>query len=306
MKLSISKCAFNGLSFVKKPKDYVEACAKSKFRNMDFSFDFVNSDEDYLKSAEEAKETAQKKGIGLTMSHAPFKYNPCANEEFFDLQVEDVRKAMECASLMGIDRMTVHGGATFANNKQDLIQKNVKYYSRLLEYAEKYNVNIMIENISEIIRARPLDIQTADDILQIKKLLNDHPLIKVCWDSGHANTLNLDQYSNITKFKDDLYGLHLHDNYGFNDDHMMPLLGTVNFDEVIKGLKDINYTGPFNFEVHVFNDGKCWPNYRRPFTENSGAESLLFDPDDELRYLGINTMYEIAVYMAKKHQLDIE
>lgn len=303
MKLSVSKCAFNGLATT--PEGFIEACAKSKFKYMDLNFYFVSDEPDYLKCVENIKKSSEKHKIGFTMSHAPFKYNPCFDEEQFELQVNDIKKAMECANILGIDRMTVHSGFAFSRDSQELIDKNVRFFTEILKFAEKYNVNIMVENISEVIRKRPLDIQTADDILAIKEKVN-HPLLNACWDTGHANTLNLDQYSNIKKLEGLLMGIHLQDNYGFNDDHMMPLLGTVNFDEVMKGLKDINYSGPFNFEVHVFNNAKTWPNFRRPFSEESGAERLLFDPDDELRYLGINTLYDVALYMAKKYQIDIE
>lgn len=304
MKLSVSTCAFNGLS--KTPEGDIEACAKSKFKNMDLSFSFVSQNPDYEKSVENIKSESEKFGIGFTMSHAPFKYNPCCDEEQFNMQVCDVKKAIKSADFLGIDRMTVHAGFAFSQSKQEMMEKNQKYFLQLLEYAEKYNINIMVENISEKIRNRPFDVETADDILWLKELVDDHPLLKACWDTGHANTIALDQYANIKKLKGMLMGVHLQDNNGYNDDHMIPLLGTVNFDEVMKGLNDINYSGPFNFEVHVFNDGKTWPNFRRPFTDASGAESLLFDPDDELRYIGIDALYNVASYIAKKHGIKID
>ncbi|MBE7091596.1 MAG: sugar phosphate isomerase/epimerase [Clostridiales bacterium] len=301
MKLSVSTCAFNGLA--KEPDGFIYACEKSKFRNMDINLSFVSQNDDYQKDAEKIIEASDKTKVKFTMAHAPFKFNPFFSDEHFNIQVEDVKKAIITADMLGIDRLTVHAGSSLCVDKQDLMHKNKAYYLKLLEYAEKYNIFIMVENISEKIRNRPFDVQTADDILWLKELVNYHPLLKACWDTGHANTLNLDQYSNIKKLEGMLMGIHLQDNNGDNDDHMIPLLGTVNFDEVIKGLKDINYSGPFNFEVHVFNNGNTWPNYRRPFTESSGAEKLLFDPDDELRYLGVETLHKVALYIAKKHDL---
>ena len=304
MKLSISTSAFAGL--YKNHAESLEVCSKSKFKHMDMSLSFVTENPDFLKEVDDILVNKEKYGITFTMGHAPFKYNPFMSQEHFDNQMIDIKNALKSASLLGIDRVTVHGGASFAESQEDLLNKNVEYFKQILEIAEKYNIIVMLENISSKIRNRPFDVETAEDILYVADKLNYHPLFKACWDSGHANTIGLGQYDNIIKLKDLIYGVHLQDNNGYSDDHMVPLLGTINFDETIQGLKDINYQGPFNFEIHVFNDGNTWPNFRQKYSENYKGEQLLFDPDDELRYLGIDLMYNVALYMAKKHNITLE
>ncbi len=306
MKISVSTSAFGGLANT--AKGYIEACGKSKFRHMDFSLDnlFRNEADGIQKAIDEVGETASKFGIDFPMAHAPYKFNPCIDEENFNLQVEDMKKAMEACSRLGIDRVTVHSGFGYSENREEMMAKNIKYYNTVLPYAEKFNIMLMIENISEEIYKRPFVIETAENILELKAALNDHPLIRACWDTGHANTKALDQYDNISKLKGMLMGVHLQDNNGLNDDHMSLLMGTVNFDEAIKGMLDIGYDGPFNMEVHLFNNGNSWPNFRRKFTEQSGAQSFLFDPDPELKYLGIDLIYNTAEYILKKYNLEIE
>lgn len=304
MKLSVSSCAFNGLYTT--PAQNLEACSKTKFKNLDFSLGFVGGKNDFEKDIDEILLNKEKYGISFTMGHTPYRFNPFLNKETFDKQLNEVENAIFVASQIGIDRVTAHGGWACSENKTDLLNKNVEYFKRVLEYAEKNNVIVMIENISSNLRKCLLDVETPEDILYIIDKLNNHPLLKVCWDTGHANTMGLEQYNNILKLKGLLYGVHLQDNFGYNDDHMVPLLGTVNFDEVIQGLKDINYQGPFNFEVHVFNNGNTWPNFRNKYTENYKGEELLFNPDDELRYLGVDLLYDVATYMAKKHNIKID
>ena len=43
--------------------------------------------------------------------------------------------------------------------------------------------------------------------------------------------------------------LHLHDNYGTRDDHSMPYFGTIDWEEIMRALRDIGYEGTFNYEV---------------------------------------------------------
>ena len=52
--------------------------------------------------------------------------------------------------------------------------------------------------------------------------------------------------------------------------------------------------------------GGAWPNYRHKFTEQASAESKLFDPDEELRYLSLDVMYKIAEYVLRKYNIEIE
>jgi sugar phosphate isomerase/epimerase len=306
MKISVSTSAFGGLANT--AKGYIEACGRSKFRHMDFSLDniFRNENESIEKAIAEVAEAASLNGVDFTMAHAPYKFNPCIDQETFDAQVNDMRKALDACGMLGIDRVTVHSGFGYSENREEMMEKNIRYYNTILPFAEKNNVMLMIENISEEIYRRPFVIETADNILELKSKLNDHPLIKACWDTGHANTKALDQYDNIKKLDGMLMGVHLQDNNGINDDHMPLLMGTVNYDEVIKGLLDIGYDGPFNMEVHLFNAGNAWPNYRRKFTEQSGAKALLFDPDDELKYMGLDLIYDVAAYILRKYGLEVE
>ena len=303
MKISLSSCGFSGL--YNSPKELVEVCSKTKFRYIDFSFSNLVESENFIKEISECGDTAKKLGIGFTMAHAPYKYNPHTNQDYFDKQIEQMKNAFEGCSILGIDRMTVHSGFSCSKTREEMMQKNIKYYNAILPLAEKYNVKIMIENIAEEIYRRVFVIETAENILELKEMLGNHPLIKACWDTGHANTKGLDQYNNIAKLKGELCGLHLQDNNGYNDDHMPLLMGTVNFDEVMKGLIDIGYDGPFNMETKLFNSGKAWPNFRRGFSENSQAQSLLFDPDAELNFYSIDIMYNIAEYILKKYNIGV-
>lgn len=304
MKLSVSTCAFSGLH--KTAAEQLEACSKTKFKYIDLSLGFVCDKTDYQKDIDEISLNQEKFGISFTMGHTPYRHNPLLNEESFSKQLSEVENAIVAASKIGIDRVTAHGGWDCANDKKELLDKNVEYFKRVLECAEKNNVTVMLENISTKLRKCTFDVETPEDILYIAEHLKFHPLFKACWDTGHANTMALEQYNSILKLKDLIYGVHLQDNNGYNDDHMIPLLGTINFDEVIQGLKDVGYTGPFNFEIQGFRNGNTWPNFRNKYTENYKGEQLLFNPDEELRYLGIDLLYNVANYMAKKHNIKID
>ena len=72
----------------------------------------------------------------------------------------------------------------------------------------------------------------------------------ICLDTGHLNLVDGDQAAFIDKCGSHLKALHLADNLGQNDNHMLPYsAGTVDWERVIGALKKNNYSGLFNFEV---------------------------------------------------------
>ena len=55
------------------------------------------------------------------------------------------------------------------------------------------------------------------------------------------------------------YALHIQDNFGNDDHHIMPYFGSMNIDSVMHGLNDIGYKGYFTFEA----DAKLHQIYRK-------------------------------------------
>lgn len=311
MKISIATSALRPL-FDGTPQSLIQAYEHTGFTHFDYGFDgFFDENSEYRDAKFESglhqvREQAEKQGADFVMAHAPYKYNPCRSGEEFEAQVSDTQKAIYACHVLGIDRLTVHAGFGFVENMEEMMKINHRYFQTILPVAEKYGVTLMVENIAEEIYKRRFVVENADTMLELKHRLGEHPLLRACWDTGHANVKNLDQYANLIKLKGELYGLHIQDNNGYQDDHMPPLMGTVNYDEVLQALLDIGYAGPFNLESHVFNNGKMWPNYRRAFTEGAGAQAKLFDPDRELRIYGVQMMYHLAEYILKKYNIPVE
>ena len=127
-----------------------------------------------------------------------------------------------------------------------------------------------------------------------------HPLLGAVWDAGHGNLADKSQYENITALGKNLKAVHIQDNLGMQDDHMLPLTGTVNFDEVICALRDIRYDGYFTFEASNFLlDSERWPNCRKPF-ENS---KYLENPPLGLNILAADFLWETGRAMLTPYGL---
>lgn len=72
----------------------------------------------------------------------------------------------------------------------------------------------------------------------------------ICLDTGHLNIAKGNPEDFITDTGKLLKALHIADNLGENDDHMLPFgRGTVDWKSVMRALGKISYGGLFNFEV---------------------------------------------------------
>jgi sugar phosphate isomerase/epimerase len=89
-----------------------------------------------------------------------------------------------------------------------------------------------------------------------------HGAVGICLDTGHRH-LHGDVASAVHTAGRSLITLHVHDNHGQRDEHLMPLDGTVSWPEVVRALRAIGYPGVFMYEIGPAADPLGVPaNYR--------------------------------------------
>ena len=95
----------------------------------------------------------------------------------------------------------------------------------------------------------------AEDLLELLDKLNADDIFGICWDTGHANLAQVNQPAAIQQIGSRLKALHINDNRGEKDDHLLPYLGYVEWTPLLKSLADVNYQGDFTYEIHNFTGG---------------------------------------------------
>jgi sugar phosphate isomerase/epimerase len=116
-------------------------------------------------------------------------------------------------------------------------------FKRMVDYAEKKNINIAIENIWHI-----------DYLEYIFKGIESKRL-GFCYDSGHENCFT-NGSDLLTKFGSKLMALHLHDNDGIKDLHQIPGYGTIEWTQLLHRVKLSGYNGAFALELNT-NSKEC-------------------------------------------------
>jgi len=115
-------------------------------------------------------------------------------------------------------------------------QLGLDRFKRLIEKAERDGVTIALENLR-----KPEYLDFVFTNIKSGKL-------KFCYDCGHENCFTPD-IDYLAKYGDQLAALHLHDNDGTGDQHLLPFSGTVNWKRIIAHLKRIGYKKPLTLEI---------------------------------------------------------
>ena len=112
---------------------------------------------------------------------------------------------------------------------------------KIVDYAKELGVKVAFENTK---------IKGYLEYV-IDNIKNDN--VGICYDSGHAHA-HFDDEFNYDKFKDRIFAVHFHDNDTSSDQHLLPFDGTIDYEYVIKKLKENNYEGPVTLEIHYHLD----------------------------------------------------
>ena len=168
--------------------------------------------------------------------HAPLSDVNIAslNPEMRKESIKQISETIKIASELDIHLITMHPGhlsplAVLVPEKIREINKNsVKQISKT---AKEYNVTVALENMPN------QRITTSHSLKELLEIADSN--VEICFDIGHANTNN-----NIHEFLD--YGkfanVHIHDNIGKNDPHLVIGEGNIDFRNVLKKLNE-KYNG---------------------------------------------------------------
>ena len=223
------------------------------FRYADYSFgcDYKSRTgiygEDFSLYVDTVAETADRLGLTLVQAHAPMGA-PLNDPDGSFLQA--TKLCVEACGRWGIPNLVVHSGYLSYPSKEDTFARNRDFFLPLLRKAEEYGLNILVENFYGISDPNFFWIDNATDLRRMIETV-DHPLFHAIWDVGHANFGGHDQYAGIMTCGERLKVLHLHDNNGQADLHIPAFQGNINWDDVMRALRDVKFEGELNFEVAV-------------------------------------------------------
>ena len=159
-----------------------------------------------------------------------------------------MKKQIDLFLAMGVKNAVLHcDSLAWKGNevtKEEQIEENCKALKEILDYVKDRAMVICLENLISA------DFVNCVDGLMyfIEKLDRDN--LGICLDTGHLNLRDRDQVAFIRKVGKRIKALHLADNEGKRDQHLMPYgCGNVSFVSVIREMKALGYEGLYNLEI---------------------------------------------------------
>ncbi len=254
--------------------------------------------EDWREEVKRLQATAQELGMQFVQAHAPGTNYLSPKITDHDFLQRSVHRSIEVCGALGIPNNVLHFGWAKGLSKEESFEQNRAYCRKFLPTAEACGVNILVENSCAVNMGEMYYPNSAEDILAFLSYI-DHPLVHVCWDTGHANCEGA-QYGEIVKLGQELYAIHYNDNYGLSDAHTMPYCGTLNHDEIVHALMDIDFKGYFTLECGALLRGaSAWPHKRRIFEK----DTRLLQPPLCLQEKAEALLYESAKYILSAYDL---
>ncbi len=247
--------------------------------------------------------------IGFCQAHGP-NGNLHGSGEEFDVFLAATIRAIDACARLAIPHVVIHqqdiGGYPSRENRRLNLQQNRHFFARLFPVMDKTGVHVLIENSCD--RHAPTKQEntrhfpsTAAELLELAEYI-DHPLLQICWDTGHANIQGVDQYQSIVELGERLRAVHIADNYGDMDSHVAPFQGTTNMDSVMQGLLDNGYQGYFTFEASsLLRDGAVWPHNRREWCYRGEKVTRLMDVPLSLRQEAVKLLYQIGRHILTEY-----
>ena len=157
-----------------------------------------------------------------------------------------VLRAMEVAGFLGSDLVVVHGPGTLGESGPEAIEHFMQSLLSLHEASSRTNVRVGLENV-----------MTPDSSVQsLVSILNEFhsDRIGLCVDVGHLN-IEGDVIDGLERSRNWLLSVHISDNHGSSDEHLVPGKGEIDWPRVVEILEMMPRLNHRVLEVQSWNAG---------------------------------------------------
>ena len=199
-------------------------------------------------------------GLSIQSIHIPCPQLPDGDIGSTDdgvrkIAVETAKRTLDACRQLDVRYAVIHPGGAGQNLADDAAFGRVRdvYHASLrslCEYARGTGVTLAIENGG----SRLSTLKAMADTVACLGM--DNCDIAICVDTGHANGMGMNAPTMIEQAGEMLRHLHIHDNNGREDEHLVPGEGTIDWKAVLKALHNVNYDGVFMIEAAFSRNSK--------------------------------------------------
>jgi sugar phosphate isomerase/epimerase len=160
-----------------------------------------------------------------------------------ELAVKETEAALKIASRIPFDFMVLHlGTPTSSSNSEDNHRAAaVRSLEEICRVAEPLGVRVAVEVI-------PNRLSDASALASLLENEIEGCMPGICLDFGHAHLMG-DVADAIETVAEHLVSTHVHDNHGRDDEHLVPYLGSIDWNLALATMQKIGYEGTYLMEL---------------------------------------------------------
>ena len=194
-------------------------------------------------------------GLTLTSVHAPIAEsltngqwegplsNALGDNTKRQKAVRETEAALQIARRIPFQHFAVHLGTPVAYSQPGDNNRGSAFRSadEICRLAEPLGIRVALEVI-------PNDLSSAASLVSLIEEDLNAELAGICLDFGHAHLMG-DVADTIEIAAEHVVATHVHDNRRRSDDHLVPYLGSINWDMALMTMQKIGYEGTYLMEL---------------------------------------------------------
>lgn len=246
-----------------------------KMREFGFSYLDLSIDGELNGKTEDAFFDEVRQGVALAecdavkvwQVHGPWRFPP--HDETPEARAERsevMRRSIRAAGMIGCRYWVIHPIMPFGWNVEPDADRfydlNFSFFNNLLPTAKQEGVTICLENMP----MTALSISSPEKTAAFVRQMGDEHF-KLCLDTGHALICGVGPAEALMQVKDEVRVLHVHDNMGSSDAHLIPGAGVGDWHAFRDALTSIGFRGVYSLEAG-------WQNFLPRFSNDARMRAL--------------------------------
>lgn len=212
---------------------------------------------------------AHKAGLTVETIHASY---PGCNEMWLEGEVGEARLQyfLDCVrgtAMIGAKTMILH--VSSGHQPPEMCELAIARFQKICDEGERLGVNIAFENLTNIL------------YLHYVMERVHSPAKKYCFDCGHENLY----YKNdgvLERYAPLLVAIHLHDNAGDHDTHLLPFTASIDFDRIARRLAAVPFP-PDPYAIRYASDPYAIRYAPDPCAVQNSPDLRTIQPAPDLR-----------------------
>lgn len=189
---------------------------------------------------------SKKYSVGIWSFHlpfAPFSVLDISNKNLSIQTIQYFSELIKKATDIGIDKFILHpsGEPIGDDERSERLKIAKESLHKLAEIASAYGGVIAVEDLPRTC--------LGNNSTEILDLISANDKLRVCFDTNHLLKENAVDF--VKNVGDKIITTHISDYDFINERHWLPGEGLLDWQGLLKALKDVNYKGPWLYEIDL-------------------------------------------------------